>query len=65
LLEADAFVSQRVDYFTYNRNLFRVKPTFKYVTRHVFGFGRFNAVNETDSELEINRTKAFPAVNLT
>ena len=32
LIEADAFVSQRVDKLTYDRHLFRVKPTFKYVS---------------------------------
>ncbi|WP_052353402.1 TonB-dependent receptor [Dyadobacter tibetensis] len=64
LLNADAYVSQRVDRLTYNRNLFRVSPTFKYVS-DIFSvtFG-LNAVNETDSELNINKTKAFPKVNL-
>lgn len=64
LLEADAFVSQRVDQNTYNRNLFRVKPTFKYVTDVFSVSAGINAVNETDNELDINKTKAFPAVNL-
>ncbi|MCE6992174.1 TonB-dependent receptor [Dyadobacter sp. CY323] len=64
LLEADAFVSQRVDQFTYNRNLFRVKPTFKYVTDVFSVSAGVNAVNETDNQLDINKTKAFPAVNL-
>jgi hypothetical protein len=64
LLEADAFVSQRVDQNTYNRNLFRVKPTFKYVTDVFSVSAGINAVNETDSQLDINKTKAFPAINL-
>jgi hypothetical protein len=64
LLEADAYVSQRVDYFTYNRNLFRVKPTFKYVNDMFSVSAGINAVSETDSQLDIDRTKAFPAVNL-
>lgn len=64
MLEADAYVSQRVDQSTYNRNLFRVKPTFKYVTDMFSVSAGINAVNETDSHLDINRTKAFPAVNL-
>lgn len=64
LLEADAFVSQRVDQFTYNRNLFRVKPTFKYVTELYSVTAGINAVNETDSELTINKTKAFPVLNI-
>lgn len=64
LLEADAFVSQRVDKLTYDRNLFRVKPTFKYVTDLFSVTAGLNAVNETDSELKINRTKAFPVLNV-
>jgi hypothetical protein len=64
LLEADAFLSQRVDQLTYNRNLFRVQPTFKYVTDVYSVSAGLNVVNETDSELDINKTKAFPAVNL-
>ncbi|WP_439558778.1 TonB-dependent receptor [Dyadobacter sp.] len=64
LLEADAFISQRVDQLTYNRNLFRVQPTFKYVTDIYSVSAGLNVVNETDEELNINKTKAFPAVNL-
>lgn len=64
LLEADAFVSQRVDRLTYNRNLFRVKPTFKYTTDLFTVTAGLNAVNETDDELKINRTKAYPVLNV-
>ncbi|TLV02972.1 TonB-dependent receptor [Dyadobacter luticola] len=64
LLDADAFVSQRVDRLTYNRNLFRVRPTFKYADEAFTVSAGINVVNETDSELDINKTKAFPAVNL-
>jgi hypothetical protein len=64
LLDADAFLSQRVDRLTYNRNLFRVKPTFKYVTELFSVTAGLNAVNETDSELDINRTKAYPVLNI-
>jgi hypothetical protein len=64
LLDADAFVSQRIDRLTYDRNLFRVKPTFKYVTEMFSIAAGINAVNETDSELKINRTKAFPVLNV-
>ncbi|KAA0994206.1 TonB-dependent receptor [Dyadobacter sp. UC 10] len=64
LLEADAFLSQRVDQFTYHRNLFRVKPTFKYVTEGFTVSAGLNVVNETDSELNINKTKAFPVLNV-
>ncbi len=64
LLEADMFISQRVDRLTYNRNLFRVKPTFKYATDMFTVTAGLNAVNETDSELNINRTKAYPVLNV-
>jgi hypothetical protein len=64
LLDADAFVSQRVDNLTYDRNLFRVKPTFKYVTELFSVTAGINAVNETDSQLKINKTKAFPVLNV-
>jgi hypothetical protein len=64
LLEADAFVTQRVDRFTFNRNLFRVKPTFKYTSDLLSVTAGINVANETDSELEINRTKAFPVFNI-
>ncbi len=64
LLEADAFVSQRVDKLTYDRNLFRVKPTFKYVSDLLSVTAGINAVNETDSQLDINKTKAFPVLNV-
>jgi len=63
LLNADAFVSQRVDRRTYNRNLFRVKPTFKYTSDIFTVTAGLNAVNETDNELNINKTKAFPVIN--
>lgn len=64
LLDADAFVSQRVDRLTYNRNLFRVKPTFKYASDLFTVTAGLNAVSETDSELKINRTKAYPVFNV-
>lgn len=64
LLDADAFISQRVDALTYNRNLFRVKPTFKYTSDIFTVTAGLNAVNETDNQLNINRTKAFPILNL-
>ncbi|PWJ58956.1 hypothetical protein CLV98_103328 [Dyadobacter jejuensis] len=64
LLNADAYVSQRVDRLTYNRNLFRVSPTFKYVSDFFSVTFGLNAVNETDSELDINKTKAFPKLNI-
>jgi hypothetical protein len=64
LLEAGAFVSQRVDAETFNRNLFRVKPTFKYVNDQFSITAGVNAVNETDNTLNINRTRAYPVLNI-
>jgi len=69
LVSADAYITQRSDQFVDNRNLFRVKPTFKYssgpssrvlltVTAGV------NAVNETDKRLGVNSTRAFPVVDI-
>ena len=60
LMDADAFISQRVDDFTYNRNFFRVKPYFKFQAEQLAFTIGVNAVNETDNTLSINRTKAFP-----
>lgn len=64
LVEAGAFVSQRVDAETYNRNMFRVKPSFKYVSNLFSLTGGVNVVNETDNILNVNRTRAYPVVNL-
>jgi hypothetical protein len=64
LFEASAFINQRVDAETYNRNLFRVKPTFKYVTGTLSVSAGVNVVNETDNVLDINRTKAYPVLNV-
>ncbi|QRR00444.1 TonB-dependent receptor [Dyadobacter sandarakinus] len=64
MLEADAFVNQRVDRLTYNRNLFRVQPTFKYAEQMYTVTAGLNVVNETDNQLDINKTKAFPVVNV-
>jgi hypothetical protein len=64
LLDGGAFVSQRVDALTYNRNLFRVKPAFKYASEFLSVTAGVNLVNETDNTLDINRTRAFPSVNI-
>ncbi|WP_266369463.1 TonB-dependent receptor [Tellurirhabdus rosea] len=64
LIAADAFVTQRTDGPVDNRNLFRVKPTFKYSTSLLTVTAGVNAVNETDRRLGINRTRAFPVVEL-
>lgn len=63
-LEAGAFISQRVDALTYNRNLYRVKPTFKYTSDVFTVTAGINAVNQTDNQLNINKTKAFPVFNI-
>jgi hypothetical protein len=65
LLDADAYVTQRTDGGTVdNRNLFRVKPTFKYSSAFITAIVGINAVNETDKRLGINQTRAFPVVNI-
>ncbi len=65
LFNADAYVSQRVDEGnTFDRNLFRVQPTFKYVDELFSLSAGLNVVNETDKGLDINRTKAFPVIAL-
>lgn len=64
LLDADVFVGQRVDTETYNRNLFRVTPTFKYVSDFFSVTGGINVVNESDNGQNINRTRAYPVLNL-
>jgi hypothetical protein len=64
LFDADAYLSQRVDAQTFNRNLYRVKPTFKYAHEYFSLTAGVNAVNETDNGLSVNRTRAYPVLNL-
>ncbi|WP_229310916.1 TonB-dependent receptor [Larkinella soli] len=64
LFAADAFVTQRTDGPVDNRNLFRVKPTFKYSTSFLTITAGVNAVNESDKRQNINRTRAFPVLDL-
>jgi hypothetical protein len=64
LVGADAFVTQRTDGPVDNRNLFRVKPTFKYTSPMFTVTAGVNAVNETDKRLGINHTRAFPVVDI-
>ncbi|KAB7730076.1 TonB-dependent receptor [Rudanella paleaurantiibacter] len=64
LVAADAYVTQRTDQFVDNRNLYRVKPTFKYASPVLTITAGVNAVNETDRRLEINNTRAFPIVDI-
>ncbi len=70
LIAADAYVTQRADGpLVDNRNLFRVKPTFKYTSSLLTITAGLNAVNETDRDVSgkrpgINNTRAFPVVDI-
>lgn len=70
LVAADAYVTQRTDGpLVDNRNLFRVKPTFKYTNGPssqplLTVTAGLNAVNETDQRRGINSTRAFPVVDV-
>lgn len=65
LLDADAYVTQRSDgSIVDNRNLFRVKPTFKYTSAKFTVTAGINAVNQTDQRQGINETRAFPIIDI-
>ena len=65
LVVADAYVTQRTDGFIVdNRNLFRVKPTFKYTSDLFTITAGINAVNQTDQRQGINETRAFPVIDI-
>ncbi|AEI50891.1 TonB-dependent receptor [Runella slithyformis] len=64
LLNADAFVSQRVDAETFKRNLFSIKPAFKFAYNALTVTAAFKAVNEIDDRLKINRTVGFPQLEV-
>jgi len=64
LVSADAYITQRADQFVDNRNLYRVKPTFKYATKLLTVTAGVNAVNETDRRLGVNSTRAFPVFDI-
>ncbi|MGV3561546.1 TonB-dependent receptor [Larkinella arboricola] len=64
LLAADAYITQRSDGPVDNRNLFRVKPTFKYSNSFLTATFGVNAVSETDKRLNVNRTRAFPVIDV-
>ena len=65
LVAADAYVTQRTDgSIVDNRNLFRVKPTFKYTSSLFTITAGINAVNQTDQRQGINDTRAFPVVDI-
>ncbi|WP_461139672.1 TonB-dependent receptor [Spirosoma pomorum] len=65
LVAADAYVTQRTDGpIVDNRNLFRVKPTFKYTSSLFTITAGINAVNQTDQRQNINNTRAFPVLDI-
>ncbi len=64
LVNADAHVTQRTDREIDNRNLFRLRPAFRYTSPNLTVTLALNAVNETDKRLGINNTVAFPVANI-
>lgn len=65
LLSADAYVTQRSDgSIVDNRNVFRVKPTFKYTSPLLTVTAGINVANQTDKRSGINDTRAFPVLNI-
>ena len=64
LVSAESFVSQLADAQSTNRNLFRVKPSFKYVNPKFTISAAIRAVNETDTRLNVNRTVGYPVVEV-
>ncbi len=65
LLSADAYLTQRSDgSIVDNRNLFRIKPTFKYTSPLLTVTAGVNVANQTDKRLGINDTRAFPVLNI-
>lgn len=63
-LAADAFVTQRTDSLTDQRNLFRVKPTFQFKGEQLNVTVGFNAVHETDARRNLSATHGYPTVNV-
>jgi hypothetical protein len=65
LLSADAYVTQRSDgSLVDNRNVFRIKPTFKYTSPLLTVTAGINVANQTDKRSGINDTRAFPVLNI-
>ncbi len=64
LVSAEAYVSQLADAQSTNRNLFRIKPSFKYVSSKFTISAAIKAVNETDTRLNVNRTVGYPVVEV-
>ena len=61
---ADAYVTQRTDSLTDQRNLFRVKPTFQYKGEQLNVTVGFNAVHETDARRNLSVTHGYPTLNV-
>ncbi|WP_028667853.1 TonB-dependent receptor [Runella zeae] len=64
ILQADAYISQRTDAETFKRNLYSVKPAFKFAFDAFTVMAAFKAVNETDDRLNINRSIGFPQIEV-
>jgi hypothetical protein len=64
LLNADAYINQRADAKAFARNLYSVRPAFKFSFDAFTIVAAFKAVNETDDGLNINRTVGFPQVEV-
>jgi hypothetical protein len=72
LVNTDAFVTQRSDSVSNNRNLYKVRPTFIWKNQFLAVTFGMNVANERDNQIDtkllinkdINRTKAFPVVNI-
>ncbi|WP_345269005.1 TonB-dependent receptor [Nibrella viscosa] len=60
LVGADAYVTQRTDGPVDNRNVYRVKPAFKYTSPRFTAMIGLTAANETDKRQGINKTYGFP-----
>lgn len=64
-LTADAFIGQRTDSLTNQRNLYRVRPTFQYRTGLFSLTVGINAVHETDNLNVLRKpTHGYPVVNV-
>ncbi|MFT4033107.1 MAG: TonB-dependent receptor [Siphonobacter sp.] len=64
-LAADAYVTQRTDSLTNNRNLFRIKPTFQYRTDRFSVLAGINVVHETDNLNNLTKpTHGYPVIQL-
>jgi hypothetical protein len=72
LVNTDAFITQRSDSVSNNRNLMKVRPTFIWKNETIAVTFGMNVANEKDYQVDdvnkikkdINRTKAFPLINI-